>query len=57
MPPKNDPYATKSARAADFVLILIAILAILFAVLTSSGHHGSDDSSTTRRPSANLATR
>ena len=35
MPPKQDPYATRSARAADLILILLALLAILFAVWTA----------------------
>jgi hypothetical protein len=35
MPPKSDPYATPRARAADLVLILLALLAILLAIWTA----------------------
>ena len=35
MPPKPDPYATPRARAADLILILLTLLAILFAVWTA----------------------
>lgn len=35
IPPKTDPYATKSARAVDLLLILLALLTILFAVWTA----------------------
>ncbi|HEY1769765.1 MAG TPA: hypothetical protein VGG02_05875 [Chthoniobacterales bacterium] len=41
MPPKDDPYATKSARVIDLVLILIALLVMAIAVLTSPRRHAS----------------
>jgi hypothetical protein len=41
MPPKDDPYATKSARVIDLVLILIALLVMAIAVMTSPRRHAS----------------
>lgn len=38
IPPKTDPYATKSARTVDLLLILLALLTILFAVWTAPRH-------------------
>ncbi len=35
MPPKVDPYSTRSARAVDLVLILFAIVVIVLAVWSS----------------------
>ena len=35
MPPKSDPYATPRARAADLLIIFVALLAILFAICTA----------------------
>jgi hypothetical protein len=38
--PKDDPYATKSARAFDCFLILFAIVVVIVALLTSPNHRG-----------------
>ena len=38
MPPKADPYATKSARAFDLLLILFTLLAIAVLILTAPRH-------------------
>lgn len=35
MPPKTDPYATPRARAADLILILLALLGIFVAIWTA----------------------
>lgn len=48
MPPKNDPYATKSARAADLILILVALLALLFAILTAPHAKSASDGAQSR---------
>ncbi len=56
MPPKNDPYATRSARAADLLLIVITLLAILLAIWTAPTHQ-SDSGKTSSGFNSTFATR
>ena len=46
-PAKIDPYATPRARIADLVLLVVAVLAILFAILTAPRSHADTKSAGT----------
>ena len=56
MQSKFDPYATRSTRAGDLLLILFALLAILLAVWTSPRHQ-SDADKPLPHPNPTLASR
>jgi hypothetical protein len=47
-PAKIDPYATPRARVADLVLLIVAVLAILFAIYTAPRSHADTKSAATR---------
>ena len=59
MPPKIDPYAAKSDRAADLILILLALLGIFVAIWTAPhAKSAANDSQSTAIPaSAEIAAR
>jgi hypothetical protein len=46
-PAKIDPYATPRARVADLVLLIVAVLAILFAIYTAPRSHADTKSAGT----------